>query len=61
MREEEIAQRELEKIPPKGRTRGEALRGSTPQAHEEVEHAVGEKQRKLLEQIEGLEKKLEEA
>lgn len=61
MREEEIAQRELEKATldaeREERRYAEALR----KAHEEAERAVGQKQQRLLGQIEELQRRLDEA
>jgi hypothetical protein len=61
MREEEIAQRELEKARQEAEREEKRYADALRKAREEVERTVGEKQRKLLDQIEGLEKKLEEA
>jgi hypothetical protein len=61
MREEEIAQRELEKARQEAEREEKRYAEALRKAREEVENAVGEKQKKLLGQIDELEKKLEEA
>lgn len=61
MREEEIAQRELEKARLDAEREEERYAQALAKAREEAERAVGAKQEKLLTQIEELQRRLEEA
>ncbi|WP_437337489.1 DUF4041 domain-containing protein [Sorangium sp. So ce394] len=61
MREEEIAQRELEKARLEAEREEQRYEEALRKAQEEVERAAGAKQLKLQSQIEALQKKLEEA
>lgn len=61
MREEEIALRELERARVDAEREEKRYADALRKAREEAERAVGEKQQKLLTQIEELQKRLEEA
>ncbi|MCA1567271.1 MAG: DUF4041 domain-containing protein [Acidobacteria bacterium] len=61
MREEEIAQRELEKATQDAEREEARYETALRKAREEAERAVGDKQQKLLGQIEELQRRLEEA
>ncbi|WP_438022729.1 DUF4041 domain-containing protein [Sorangium sp. So ce233] len=61
MREEEVAQRELEKARMEAEREEQRYEEALRKAQEEVEKAAGAKQLKLQSQIEALQKKLEEA
>ena len=61
MREEEIAQRELEKARQDAEREEKRYEAALVKARQEVEQAVGQKQQKLLSQIEALQQKLDEA
>lgn len=61
MREEEIAQRELEKARQEAEREEKRYGDALIKARQEVELAAGEKQQKLLSQIEALQRRLEEA
>ena len=61
MREEEIAQRELEKARQDAEREEKRYEAALVKARQEVEQAAGQKQQKLLAQIEVLQQRLEEA
>lgn len=61
MREEEIAQRELEKATQDAEREERRYAESLRKAYEEAERAVGQKQQRLLGQIEELQRRLDEA
>jgi flagellar motility protein MotE (MotC chaperone) len=61
MREEEIAQRELEKARQDAEREETRYETALRKAQQEAERAVGDKQQKLLSQIEDLQRRLEEA
>lgn len=61
MREEEIAQRELEKVRLDAEREEQRYAQALAKAREEAERAVGDRQGKLLTQIEELQRRLEEA